>query len=299
MNAVLTPRDWQLLSEYLDNQLGPGIRTQVEKNVSTSAEWSAGLQSLESTRLALRSAPRRRAPRNYTLTTLEAASYRQARFSFPIFKLSSAFSAVLTILFLVLGLTSRTSSAVPMMAAAPAMDRSMESTTNVTAVPIIIWGSPDMNQYAFGGVGSATGMGGGGGGAEGMGRGGGAGISGAEAAPMVGKSADTTAAEPGIDSMATVEAPALAIEPAPETALAPMALAPQLTEMPTQVAVEAIPSESGNPILGIQPAEKSLPEEQPVPVQETNPISPWWFAALGCLVISIFLGYLGWKPSRL
>ena len=55
-----------------------------------------------------------------------------------------------------------------------------------------------MNQYAFGGVGSATGMGGGGGGAEGMGRGGGAGISGAEAAPMVGKSADTTAAEPGI-----------------------------------------------------------------------------------------------------
>ena len=87
MNAVLTPRDWQLLSEYLDNQLGPGIRTQVEKNVSTSAEWSTGLQSLESTRLALRSAPRRRAPRNYTLTTLEAASYRQARFSFPIFQL--------------------------------------------------------------------------------------------------------------------------------------------------------------------------------------------------------------------
>lgn len=295
MNTVLSPRDWQQLSEYLDDQLGPGIRTQVEKNLSTSAEWAAGLQSLEATRSVLRAAPQRRAPRNYTLTTIEAASYRQNRFNFPIYKFSSAFSAILTVLFLVLGFTSRGLLSQPMLAAAPMMEQAADSASEATSMPIIIWGSPEMNQYAYGAGGApAGGMGGGGMG----GGGGGADIMSAEAAPPVGKSMEDFASEPAMDTIVSSEEPVIAPAPVLESAPDIMALSPQATQLPAPTTVAAAPKENANPILGIQPREMSQPESEMQITEEAQPISPWWFAALGCLLITIFLGYLGWKPTK-
>lgn len=288
MNAVLSPRDWQLLSEYLDNQLGPGVREQVESNITANPDWAEGLKSLESTRLALKSAPLRKAPRNYTLTTLEAASYRRNRFSFPFLKLSSAFSAALTLLFLVLGITSQNLAVPAMMASAPAMELAADSSTEATTVPIIIWGSPEMNPYAYGMGGAPAG---------GMGGGGGGDLLSAAEAPVVGKAMEESGAALAPEALPAPEMPETAIESEPSN-LAP---APLPTSQPTVAAMEApAPSEAGNPILGIQPAtEPQAREIAPEPdQQEKQSISPWWLAAFGCLLLSGFLGYLGWKPAK-
>lgn len=68
MNPQLSPRDWETLSAYLDRQLKPKELAHLEVRLSANPQLSAALGELQRTRDALRSLPKMRAPRNYTLT---------------------------------------------------------------------------------------------------------------------------------------------------------------------------------------------------------------------------------------
>jgi anti-sigma factor RsiW len=68
MNSQLSTRDWEYLSAYLDRQLKPKEIASLEARLSVDPVFSAALGELQRTRDALRSLPRMRAPRNFTLT---------------------------------------------------------------------------------------------------------------------------------------------------------------------------------------------------------------------------------------
>lgn len=68
MTMQIPPSDWELLSAYLDNELAPRERAQVEIRLKASPELRQGLAELRNVRRTLRSQPRLRAPRNFTLT---------------------------------------------------------------------------------------------------------------------------------------------------------------------------------------------------------------------------------------
>ncbi len=68
MTTQITPRDWETLSAYLDDQLSAPERHELENRLGKNPELSQGLEELRSTRMILRSLPKLRAPRNFTLT---------------------------------------------------------------------------------------------------------------------------------------------------------------------------------------------------------------------------------------
>jgi hypothetical protein len=68
MTSKISSRDWETLTAYLDDQLSPKERSQFAANLEVNQELSRSLEELRRTRDVLRSTPRLRAPRNFTLT---------------------------------------------------------------------------------------------------------------------------------------------------------------------------------------------------------------------------------------
>jgi hypothetical protein len=68
MTTQITPRDWETLSAYLDDQLSAPERRELENRLGNNTELKQGLEELRTTRMVLRSLPKLRAPRNFTLT---------------------------------------------------------------------------------------------------------------------------------------------------------------------------------------------------------------------------------------
>jgi anti-sigma factor RsiW len=109
MNSQLSSRDWEYLSAYLDRQLKPKEIASLEARLSVDPVLSAALGELQRTRDALRSLPRMRAPRNFTLTPQmvdQRSSLRQrsplrarpaARLA-PVFGFASALATFLLVL---------------------------------------------------------------------------------------------------------------------------------------------------------------------------------------------------------
>ncbi|HZW04290.1 MAG TPA: zf-HC2 domain-containing protein, partial [Anaerolineaceae bacterium] len=77
MNDQLSSKDWQLLSAYLDGQLSNRERAQVEQRLRIHPEYRDALQTLRQNQVMLRSLPRRRVPRNFTLTPEMVAAPRR------------------------------------------------------------------------------------------------------------------------------------------------------------------------------------------------------------------------------
>ena len=80
MNPPLTPKDWELISTYLDGQLTGTEKRLLMDQLALRPELNQGLEELRRTRAVLRAAPRRRAPRNFTLTPAMVSQTRR-RFS--------------------------------------------------------------------------------------------------------------------------------------------------------------------------------------------------------------------------
>jgi anti-sigma factor RsiW len=102
MMTPISPRDWEALSAYLDNQLGPKDRAQLETRLGANPDLRAALDDLRRTRAILRSQPRLRAPRNFTLTPAMVGGHRRSRplpVAYPMLRLASALA---TIFFVVL-----------------------------------------------------------------------------------------------------------------------------------------------------------------------------------------------------
>ena len=77
MRANLTTRDYEQLSAYIDGQLAPGEQRKLEERLRARPELQVALDEMQRTRALLRQAPRRRAPRNFTLTPAMVGEQRR------------------------------------------------------------------------------------------------------------------------------------------------------------------------------------------------------------------------------
>ncbi len=94
MNNQINSRDYELISAYLDNQLGSKERALFEERLKSDPELRNELKGISTTRLLLRSLPKKRAPRNYYVTA-QAVRPRPAFKLAPIFGIVSATASVL------------------------------------------------------------------------------------------------------------------------------------------------------------------------------------------------------------
>ena len=240
MKEQISNNEWILLSSYLDGELAPSQKARVEKMLQTRPELARAYRSLTDTRAVLRSMPRRRAPRNFTLTQAMLPRPIKIPTIVPVLRLSSAVVAILAVVLFGYQLLPGASQAMNLAAAPKAADQTMNSeiassmaaaATSAPApgeeAPIITWNSSP-----------ATGLGGGGSGG------------GSDVAP------DTRS---------------LGQQPPEETPTQqPTAEASILSVAPEQ------PSGSG-PILGIQPTESQGKEldqtyQNALPQVESNPV---------------------------
>ena len=68
MDNRIKSQDWETLSAYLDGQLTPRELTHLETRLSSDPELRTALEELRQTRGVLRSLPKLRVPRNFTLS---------------------------------------------------------------------------------------------------------------------------------------------------------------------------------------------------------------------------------------
>jgi anti-sigma factor RsiW len=104
MTTTITLREWEALSAYLDGQLNQKDRQRLERGLQERLELRQALEELRRTRAILRSQPKLRAPRNFTLTP-EMVGFRTPTRAmpraYPAFRLVSALASVLFILVLI------------------------------------------------------------------------------------------------------------------------------------------------------------------------------------------------------
>lgn len=105
MKNQMNSRDIELISAYLDNQVGAEDRADLEARLKTDSQLRSELHEISKTRVLIRSLPRLRAPRNYYVTqaSLQKAGAkvrtpRQALRSSPIFGIASAVATILLVL---------------------------------------------------------------------------------------------------------------------------------------------------------------------------------------------------------
>jgi len=120
--ASISTRDLEELSAYLDQQLDPRAKARLESRFKAEPELSAALEELGRTRYVLRSQPRLRAPRNFTLTSKMAkmkVHSLSGSGAFPALRLASALATVLLVLVVAGELVSGISRMEPAMAPQP------------------------------------------------------------------------------------------------------------------------------------------------------------------------------------
>ena len=249
MTTPLTPKDWELLSAYLDGQLSDAEKRQVQDLLALRPDLGQGLDELRRTRAVLRAAPSRRAPRNFTLTPAMVQKPRR-RLTWgwaPSFGFASALATVLLVLsfFFHLPVQALSNTAAP--AAAPAPLTARNSAGSEATPPIILW--QDNGQ-------GATGMGGMGGAPASSSPA--AGIEPTAAPNFSAQSAPTDTppaaalVRPNLAPESTTTPEATAAAPAAEKSAPPLAAAPLATTAAASGAAATAALENG-PILGIAP----------------------------------------------
>lgn len=102
MKDHLSTQDWQLLSDYLDDQLLSDQKSRFEQRLLSSPNLQMALEEIRRTRTLLRKAPRRRVPHNFTLTPTMLQQKVPISLSLvPIFSITSALAGVMTILLMI------------------------------------------------------------------------------------------------------------------------------------------------------------------------------------------------------
>lgn len=102
MNRRINDREWQELSAHLDGQLSVNEAARLDKKLQESPELRAAYDELNRVRSLLRSQPRLRAPRNFTISAQMAGvqSSRRSRPLSPLFGFVSALASVMLVLLL-------------------------------------------------------------------------------------------------------------------------------------------------------------------------------------------------------
>lgn len=91
----MKPRDVELLSAYLDGQLSPSDSARLETRLQTDRELVAVMNDLRTARGYLRQLPKRRAPRNFTLTRKMVGLNPPLPRSYPVFRFTTAIATLL------------------------------------------------------------------------------------------------------------------------------------------------------------------------------------------------------------
>lgn len=125
MRAQITSHDYEQLSAYIDGQLADSDRRRLEERLQAQPNLQAALDELTRTRALLRTAPRRRAPRNFTLTPAMVDTKPLRRVNtflslFPALSFASALAAVALVVSIAFQLLPGMGS--PMLASQPAQD---------------------------------------------------------------------------------------------------------------------------------------------------------------------------------
>jgi hypothetical protein len=260
MNAQITPKDWQILSEYLDGQLSPRDRSKLEQRMQSRPELRDGLEELRRLRSLLRTVPRRKVPHNFTLTRAMVEKPAPARWSNWIPALS--FSSAIATFLLILSMLTSMPGGVPAAVVSPESEASrvmMEEPAAETvqdaaeAPPLILWGGP-------GNYGAVDGRGG-------MGGGGDAGMGSADFGLMAAPEAEVYIDE-GMPLPEERTKDELPVEP------------PVMEAAPAEMPAEAPAAEA--------PAGEALPCLQPVKLWLKNSLNRW-------LELDLFWVLLRWK----
>jgi anti-sigma factor RsiW len=143
MNRQLSPKDWQLLSDYVDEQLSARQKVELEQRIQVNSELRQGLEDMRRTRAILRSLPRRKVPHNFTLTRAMAAEAQRHSPWVPLLSFSSILSlavVIITVLFQLLPAALPMASQAPMVAMKAAAPEVMPTqVAAATEPPIINW----------------------------------------------------------------------------------------------------------------------------------------------------------------
>ena len=97
MTKNLSSRDWEALSAYLDDHLSTKERARLEARLQSSPELKSGLDELRATRAVLRSQPKLRARRNFTLTPEMVGVKRPTR-AYPVMRLAAVLVSIMFVL---------------------------------------------------------------------------------------------------------------------------------------------------------------------------------------------------------
>jgi cytoskeletal protein RodZ len=116
MKSDLSPRDWQDISSYLDRRLTVETQARLEERLHNELHLRDAFADLQRTRALLRSQPRLRAPRNFTLTP-EMVGKRSSAPGYPILGLVSALASLLFIVLLVGDLLNQRATLAPVQIA--------------------------------------------------------------------------------------------------------------------------------------------------------------------------------------
>lgn len=100
----LSPKDLEILSAYLDNQLGSREVKRLEARLEQNDGLRATLEDLRRTRFMLRSLPKVRAPRNFTLSPRMVGEIRRPKRSFWQLSSSWAMTSAISVMFLMITL---------------------------------------------------------------------------------------------------------------------------------------------------------------------------------------------------
>ncbi len=276
MKQQLSPKDWILISSYLDGELNPREKSQVEARLAVDSNFQTALQELKENKQFLRQAPRLRVPRNFTVSAAAVQPRPIPRF-LPTLRFSSA-AAVLVAVFLMVAQLLPGISPMTQMAAEPAAKEfaaEVADTQPSTPPQILYWGQPSYPQTAYGR---------GGGGGDGVP------VSNFDLIPED-PAAPYLPIFPEAGSAAPADLPAGTQTPAPTAAAESLAV-PQ-AEQPAAAA-------NSGPILGIRPTEMHgsiLRQSNPATtsMDEVRPpisLPIQTIAAIGFLVLGIILAVL-------
>lgn len=100
MTTRISNRDLEALSAYLDGEISADQKQALETRFKSENNLLQAYLELRRTRMVLRSAPRVRAPRNFTLTPRMAGVRPTRNWSFPVLSMASAVAGLLFILVL-------------------------------------------------------------------------------------------------------------------------------------------------------------------------------------------------------
>ncbi len=121
-------REIECLSAYLDGQLNASEATKLESRLASDPELVSVLSDLRAARGMLQRLPKRKAPRNFTLTRQMVGLKPPLPRTYPVFRFAAVFSSLMLILSL---------------------------TVNVMS-PYVSFGAPTFGAYGFGGGGPAA-----------------------------------------------------------------------------------------------------------------------------------------------